>query len=166
LSDAPFTVRRAAAKNWAALRAIRLEALSDTPEAFGSTFDAASNFSKDQWRQMAAQRCYWLAERDGVVVGMISGGPNDDHPGTRWLYGMYVTPSARGSGVAALLVAVVEEWARGEGVSELFLHVGSSVTRARAFYTKMGFEPTAESHYMTREPTLELLTMSRSLVDA
>jgi GNAT superfamily N-acetyltransferase len=115
---------------------------------------------------MAAQRCYLLAERDGVVVGMISGGLNDEHPGTRWLYGMYVTPSARGSGVAALLVAAVEEWARGEGARELFLQVGSSVARARAFYSKMGFEPTAESHLMTREPTLELFTMRRSLVDA
>jgi GNAT superfamily N-acetyltransferase len=165
LSDAPFAVRRTVAKDWAALRAIRLEALSDTPEAFGSTFEAASNFSKDQWRQMAAQRCYYLAQHDGVVVGMISGGLNDDHPGTRWLYGMYVTPAARGSGVAALLVAAVQDWARGEGVSELFLHVGVSVPRARAFYTKMGFAPTGESHDMTRDPALELITMRRSLVD-
>jgi GNAT superfamily N-acetyltransferase len=165
VSGAPFAVRRAAASDWAALREIRLEALRDTPEAFGSTFEAASNFTEDQWRQMAAQRCYYLAEHDGVVVGMISGGPNDVHPGTRWLYGMYVTPTARGSGVAAQLVAAVEAWARDEGASEIFLHVGSSVLRARAFYSKMGFAPTGESHDVTRDPTLELVTMRRTLVD-
>ncbi len=165
MSDTTFVVRRAQPDDWAALRAIRLEALSDSPDAFGSTYETALNFSNDQWRAMAAQRFYCLAERDGVV-GMISGGLNDDHPGTHWLYGMYVTPSVRGSAAAALLVKAVEEWARGEGARELFLHVGSSMTRARSFYKKMGFEPTSESHAMTRDPTLELITLRRSLVDA
>jgi GNAT superfamily N-acetyltransferase len=166
LSDVPFAVRRADHNDWAALRAIRLEALSETPDAFSSTFEMASNFSNDQWRTMVARWCYFLAERDGVVVGMISGGLNDEHPGTRWLYGMYVTPPARGSGVAAMLVAAIEEWARGERASELFLAVTSSVVRARTFYLKLGFEPTGESHTMTRKPTLELVTMRRSLGDA
>ena len=166
MRDALFAVRRARAEDWAALRAIRLEALSDTPEAFGSSYETAHQYSNDQWRTMAAQRCYWLAERDGVVVGMISGGLNDDHPGTRWLYGMYVTPSARGSGVAEPLVGAVEEWARQEGVDEIFLDVGSSVALARAFYSKMGFAPIGQSHTMAREPALALITMKRSLVDA
>lgn len=165
MSDGPFAVRRTGANDWAALRAIRLEALSDTPEAFGSTLEMASNYSNDQWRTMAQQRCYFLAERDSVVVGMISGGLNDEHPGTLWLFGMFLTPSVRGSGVGAILVAAVEEWARGEGASELFLEVTSSVVRARVFYTKMGFAPNGESRTMTRDPSLEVITMRRSLVD-
>jgi len=166
LNDVVFAVRRALARDWAALRAIRLEALSDTPDAFGSTIELARGYSNDDWRTMASQRCYFLAERSGVVVGMISGGMNDEHPGTRWLYGMYVTPTARGSAAAALLVGAIEGWAREDGASELFLEVTYSVARARAFYTKMGFAPTGESHTMTRKPTLELVTMRRSLVDA
>ena len=43
---------------------------------------------------------------------MVSGGYNDNHPGTHWLYGMYVTPAARGSGAAELLVEAVVDWAR------------------------------------------------------
>ena len=42
---------------------------------------------------------------------MVSGGYNDNHPGTHWLYGMYVTPAARGSGAAELLVGAVANWA-------------------------------------------------------
>jgi len=165
LNDAAFVVRRTNAQDWAALRSIRLEALRDAPDAFGSTYEMASDYSNDQWRTMATQRCFFLAERNASVVGMISGGLNDEYPGTRWMYGMYVTPSARGSGVAALLVAAVEGWAREEGASELFLDVTSSVARARAFYTKMGFALTGERHTMTRKPTLELVMMRRSLVD-
>lgn len=166
MSDVSYVVRRANQDDWVGLRSIRLEALSDTPDAFGSTSEDALGFSDDRWRTMAAQWCYFLCERDGEVMGMISGGLNDQHPGTHWMYGMYVTPSARGSGVANDLVDAVFEWARSEGATELYLHVTSTISRARAFYEKLGFEFTGNHFTMTRDPRLELLTMRRSLVES
>jgi GNAT superfamily N-acetyltransferase len=159
-------VRRAEGEDWAKLKAIRLEALSDTPAAYGSTFETANAFSDRRWRAMAEQFVYFVAERNGRVVGMASGGGNDEHPGTKWLYGMYVTPSARGSGAAFLLVDAVATWAREEGASELYLHVTASEARAVAFYAKAGFEPTGERHPMERDPSLELVTMVGTIVDA
>lgn len=166
MSDVSYVVRRANQDDWVSLRSIRLEALCDTPDAFGSTYEDSLGFSDDRWRTMAAQRCYFLSERDGEVMGMISGGLNDQHPGTHWMYGMYVTPSARGSGVAIQLVDAVFEWARSEGATELYLHVTSTISRARAFYEKLGFEFTGKHFTMTRDPRLELLTMRRSLVES
>jgi GNAT superfamily N-acetyltransferase len=165
VSDVAVTLRRVQEEDWNGLRAIRLEALFDTPEAFGSTYDDAILFNEDRWRTMAREHCYFLAERDGAVVGMISGGLNDGHPGTRWMYGMYVTPPYRGSGVANALVDAVCEWAKSEGVDKLFLHVTSAVPRARAFYTKIGFILTGDSFLMPRDASLELLTMEKSLVN-
>jgi GNAT superfamily N-acetyltransferase len=161
-----LVVRRARGEDWSALKAIRLEALSDTPAAYGSTFETASGFSDKRWRAMAEQFIYFLVERRGTVVGMASGGGNDEHPGTKWLYGMYVTPSARGSGAAYLLVDAVATWAREQGASELFLHVTTSVERAMAFYVKAGFEPTGERFPMERDPSLQLITMVGTIVDA
>jgi GNAT superfamily N-acetyltransferase len=161
-----LVVRRAVGEDWAALKAIRLEALADTPAAYGSTFEAASAFSDKRWRAMAEQFVYFLVERRGTVVGMASGGGNDERPGTKWLYGMYVTPSARGSGAAFLLVDAVATWAREQGASELYLHVTTSVERAMAFYVKAGFEATGERFPMERDPSLELITMVGTIVDA
>ena len=93
------------------------------------------------------------------VVGMVSGGFNDAYPGTRWLYGMYVTPSERGTGTAALLVRSIGEWAKDHGVDEVYLHVGSSVPRARAFYEKIGFRPTGESFDDGPRHSLTSITM-------
>lgn len=166
MSDVSYVVRRANQDDWVSLRSIRLEALGDTPDAFGSTYEDSLAFSDDRWRTMTAQWCYFLSERDGEVMGMISGGLNDQHPGTHWMYGMYVTPSARGSGVAIQLVDAVFEWARSEGATELYLHVTSTISRARAFYEKLGFEFTGNHFTMTRDPRLELLTMRRSLVES
>lgn len=156
-------VRPAGREDWPLLRAIRLEALVDAPEAFGSTYDGATRLSSHQWRSMIERSRYFLAERDGEVVGMVSGGFNDRHPGTHWLYGLYVTPPARGSGAAASLVEAVVAWARGQGASELYLHVTSIAERARAFYDKVGFRPTGERFAMDRDPELIMVTLKKSL---
>ena len=161
--ESTLRIRLCRAEDWASLRSIRLEALADTPEAYGSTYDESVRWSDAQWKNAATTRLYYLAERDGRVVGMVSGGFNDAYPGTRWLYGMYVTPSDRGTDTASQLVRAVGEWARSHGVGELYLHVGSSVPRARAFYDKLGFHPTGETFQMDRNPSLTLITMVQQL---
>jgi GNAT superfamily N-acetyltransferase len=88
---------------------------------------------------------------------------NEQHPGTRWLYGMYVSPSARGSGIADQLVEVVEQWARNEGVDSLYLHVAEPMVRARAFYEKVGFRPTGDVITMERDASIHLHTMVKAL---
>ena len=163
MSDTTLMIRRCVLDDWRELRAIRLEALADTPAAYGSTLEECSTWSDQQWMNTALNRLFYLAEREGNVVGMVSGGLNDAHPGTRWLYGMYVTPSARGTDTAARLVDTVCEWARDEGVHEVYLHVTSVVARARAFYEKVGFRPTGNSFTMDRDPSLTLITMVRDL---
>src|SRR5665213_1143012 len=163
MSDTTLTIRRCVLDDWKELRTIRLEALADTPEAYGSTIEECSQWSDHQWMNAASNRLFYLAERDGIVVGMVSGGFNDGRPGTRWLYGMYVTPSERGSGTAALLVQSIAEWAKSQGVGEIYLHVGSSVPRARAFYEKVGFRLTGEAFQMDRDESVTLFTMVQQL---
>jgi ribosomal protein S18 acetylase RimI-like enzyme len=163
MGDATLTIRRSERDDWRALKTIRLEALADTPDAYGSTWKENSRWSDAQWKNAATNRLYYLAFRDDVVVGMVSGGLNDAHPGTRWLYGMYVTPSDRGCGTADRLVATVCAWARSEEVDEVYLHVTSNVARARAFYTRLGFRPTGETFPMDRDRALTLETMVLTL---
>lgn len=158
-SESTLTIDLCGVHDWEDLRAIRLEALSNTPEAYGSTYEESVRQSDALWKNAASTRLYYLARRDGRVVGMVSGGFNDAHPGTRWLYGMYVTPSERGSGTAALLVQSIGVWAKDHGVDDVYLHVGSSVPRARAFYERIGFRPTGESFTMDRDSSLTLYTM-------
>jgi GNAT superfamily N-acetyltransferase len=147
------------------LRSIRLEALLDSPEAYGSTYKESRTWADRHWRALARQWNYYLAEMDGRPVGVASGGLNELHPGTRWLYGMYVSPAARGSGVADLLVNAVSQWARDEGADELYLHVARPMERARAFYDSIGFRATGEVIKMERDPSILLDTLVKSLVD-
>ncbi len=146
------------------LRAIRLEALLDSPQAYGTTYEESRTWAPRHWKALSRQWNYYLAYLDDQVVGVVSGGSSDLHPGTRWLYAMYVSPGARGSGVADLLVQAVEQWARGEGVQTLYLLVAEPMARARAFYESVGFSATGDVITMERDPSIQLLTMKKSLV--
>lgn len=161
--ESTLTIRHCGLDDWEDLRAIRLEALKDTPDAYGSTYDESVRWSDAQWKNAASTRLYYLADRDGRVVGMVSGGSNDAYPGTRWLYGMYVTSDERGSATAALLVRTIGDWARSHGAAEVYLHVTRSVPRARAFYERVGFHETGESFEMDRDHSLTLVTMVQRL---
>lgn len=163
VSDQTVTIRRARRDDWRLLKSIRLEALLDTPDAFGSSYESARNFSDEQWATLIDEHCYFLAERGASVVGMASGGFNDFHPGTLWVYAMFVTPDARGSDVASRLVEAVSEWARDQGARDLYLHVTTTVERARSFYHKLGFTPTGETFAMQRDPSLVLMSMHRDI---
>lgn len=144
-------------------RALRLEALADSPAAFGTTLAEARAYDPARWASLAASGATVLAWRAGRPVGMATGGANDTHPGTRWLYGMYVTESERGRGVAEALVEAILERTRALGAPALFLQVTGAMGRARAFYARLGFEPTGERVAMRRDPSLVLSTLARPL---
>jgi GNAT superfamily N-acetyltransferase len=164
MTSTSYVVRRGGTNDAMMLRAIRLESLLDTPEAYGSTYDEASTWSDDRWRTAARQWHFYLAECDDEVVGMVSGGLNDVAPGTHWMYGMYVSPVARSTGVAASLVEATCDWAVEQGADALYLHVTESVARARVFYERSGFLATGVTITMDRDPSIRLMTMVKSLV--
>jgi GNAT superfamily N-acetyltransferase len=145
---ASFEIRPTALDDWEALRSLRLEALLDTPAAYGAEYADVATWTPEQWYEMAASPLTFVAVANGDLVGMARGGHNDHEPPdstARWLWGMYVTPRARGSRVAAALVDFVASWARSDGGDELCLFVARDVTRARAFYRKSGFNETGFS---------------------
>lgn len=163
MSDVATSVRRGSVADAPALRALRLEALADTPEAYGSTYEEVAAWPDARWRDAASEWVFMLGEHGGAVQGLARGGYHDLHPGTHWLYSMHVAPPARGSGLARMLVDAVAQWATGAGARAIYLHVGSQVPRARAFYEKIGFQSTGEVGTMARDASMGLVTMVKHL---
>ncbi|KOX13756.1 GNAT family N-acetyltransferase [Nocardiopsis sp. NRRL B-16309] len=54
---------------------------------------------------------------------------------------MYVRPERRGSGAASLILAELEDWARGQGWKALRLETGDRQPDAVRFYTRSGYTP-------------------------
>jgi GNAT superfamily N-acetyltransferase len=66
---------------------------------------------------------------------------------------MYVVPAARGTGVAAAVLAALEAHARRVGWTHLRLETGNAQPDAVAFYTKHGYRPIPRFGHYTDEPT-------------
>jgi GNAT superfamily N-acetyltransferase len=153
-------VRRAGEADAEALRAIRLEALLDSPHAYGTTYEDVIDWDQERWRDLLTGSAYFFGEVDGVVRAMALGGSHEDFPGQTWLFGMFVGPDARGSGLADALVDAVAEWARLAGARELHLAVALEMTRAVSFYRRRGFVEVGEVRYMKRDPSRQIQTMA------
>ena len=144
---AELLVRRLAGRDWAAFRAIRLAALRDAPEAFGSTAEDAERVDEPEWRRRLRERAVFLAEVSTELVGLAAG-IKGDMPGDAELISMWVAPTWRGRGVGDRLVEAVLTWARQEHFTAISLWVASGNARAERLYARHGFAPTGRQQSM------------------
>jgi GNAT superfamily N-acetyltransferase len=144
------TVRALAEDDWETYRQMRLAALKDSPDAFVSKYDEEQAYEPDFWRLRMRRSTRMLAERDDQPVGVASLGdalPIDDDSDLQLnqrvaeLFGMWVEPAARGTGVAWRLVDAAAAEARRQSRTHLMLWVVVDNGRAVAFYSSYGFRP-------------------------
>jgi len=140
-------VRQVQPGEWMTLRTVRLAALADAPAAFGSTTARELAFGEAEWRDRATSAPNFIAWRGNEPVGLVTVicRQNDDVTGSppEWeLVSMWVSPNARGSGAADLLVSAIADVVRAESGQQVTLWVADGNDRARAFYLKAGFRPT------------------------
>jgi ribosomal protein S18 acetylase RimI-like enzyme len=137
-----------------AFRLIRLEALQQNPDAFGSTLEREAAEPLRFFADRLARNGVFGAFQGDALVGVVGfyglDGPKTRHKGVLW--GMYVKPAARGRGLAEALTERVIAQARRERVEVLQLTVVSVNERALRFYRRMGFsaygvEPRALKHH-------------------
>ena len=154
-----FTVRTTTEDDWEAFRATRLEMLTDSPSAFGTTLAEALAQDEAFWRRRAsgatsftviavAEDARWLGSMSGIV-------DTERATPVPLLVAVYVTPDARGSGIADALLAAVEAWAAERG-DALFLEVHDANPRAMGFYARHGYEPTGHAYPHPRDPGMEV----------
>jgi ribosomal protein S18 acetylase RimI-like enzyme len=133
-------------EDWKLWRGLRLAALAEAPQAFGSRLAdwQGEGDREERWRERLgiAGSHNVVAVLDGEPVGMASGVPADDE--SVELISMWVAPSARGRGVGDALVREVEQWARESGARVLRLDVAEDNAAAQALYERRGFVLTGE----------------------
>ena len=137
----PWTsLRRLAPAEAPLYRALRLEGLADTPEAFGTTLAIESARRPEAFVHRLEQTAVFAACNGDHLLGMAGyareTGPKMQHKGVLW--GMYVKPQARGTGAAPALVQAVLAHARTE-VEQVLLTVIAGNTAARRLYKNQGF---------------------------
>lgn len=143
-------IRSFESHEWRVYRALRLQALADTPDAFGSTLAREEKFPDAEWaeRLRAGSDTRWnlpvLAEVGSEPSGLAWGRVERSSPERADLYQMWVHPSARCLGVGTLLLDAVIVWAKQAGAQYLALGVSCGDTPANRLYSRAGFKPIGE----------------------
>jgi ribosomal protein S18 acetylase RimI-like enzyme len=125
---------------------LRLEALKGDPEAFSASLEEYEFLSVEE-----VKRRLWSgtdafvvgAKEDGRLIGMggfyRDQGMKTQHKGHVW--GVYVSPAARGKGVGRMLMKkVLEKAAKIAGVEQILISVTSTQAAAMKLYRSLGFE--------------------------
>jgi ribosomal protein S18 acetylase RimI-like enzyme len=125
-----------------AFRAIRLEALQDSPEAFGGDFAHESRQPIESFLEQITRSAVFGAFADGVLRGVVGlfwdTAAKRRHQGH--LYTVYIRPEARGTGVGLPLIEAALEHAQSRGLLQVLLGVAVHNAPAIALYRKAGFE--------------------------
>lgn len=168
MSESPspaFEIRRVSPDEWRLWRDARLEALRDSPAAFGSRLDDWIDAPEQRWRdRLSLPGAHDVVAVDRTqVLGMMSVVPSGA-PSTVTLISAWVAPRARGRRVAAALIDEVVGAARAAGASVVDLSVMPDNFTARRTYERAGFRVLDEAGAPLPDGRHQVL-MRRSLAD-
>lgn len=133
---------------WETYRSVRLAALKESPEAFVATYADESRQDEQFWRDRMQRASRLLAERDGEPEGIVGVRQYSEDPEIGEIFGLWVRPESRGSGVARRLVEASAAQAKSDGRTQVYYWVGTENGRAVAFASSFGFRPTSRRRPM------------------
>ena len=147
------TLRRLGPEDWQDFRAIRLAALADSPDAFGSTLAREQAFGEDDWRRRLVGPVYVVDDPAPVAVGGTF-----VHDGMLSVYGMWTEPAHRGHGHSRrILDALIP------AETDVVLDVNITNDGARAAYERYGFVGTGRIEPLRpgSDQRIELMVLQR-----
>lgn len=155
-------------RNAFVFKAVRLRALQDAPNAFGSTYARESQFPDSEWlvrakRMNGETGIGFLPMEDSVPCGIVGSFLDQNDRQMAHLVSMWTAPSHRQQGIGRLLVNAVLEWARRRGVVMLRLMVTSNNESAMRFYERLGFTRTGRTEPYPNDPAVIEYEMSRKV---
>ncbi|MEO8360313.1 MAG: GNAT family N-acetyltransferase [Vicinamibacteria bacterium] len=157
----PFSIRRAQIGDEAILRSLRLDALGEAPQAFGSTRERELARTITDWQRWLSPGATFLLETEDGAKGLVAGSRSAANPLTVDLMAMWVHPDWRRSGAADALVSAVVSWAVAESATEVRLRVIEKNHRAIRCYERNGFRLRGQPELGAQSRQIEI-EMSKS----
>ncbi|MGO1060040.1 N-acetyltransferase family protein [Planococcus sp. FY231025] len=137
-------IRKLGPEDAAGYRTLRIEALTKDPDAFSASLEDAlkAPLQKTESRLSDKAAVTFGAFEDGKLVGNVTlameMGTKTGHRAS--VYAVYVTPSARGKGIARRLMETLIGYAkRHREIEQLYLMVNSANVPAVKLYGHLGF---------------------------
>ena len=142
-----LTVRRFTSDEWRTYKELRLRALADSPDAFGSTLAAEQASTDEQWSArltrgvMSNADLPLVAEVSDRSVGLAWAKIDESKQSVVHLYQMWVAVNFRRRGAGQMLLHAAIAWARASNAEAIVLAVSCGDTAASRLYARAGFTP-------------------------
>jgi GNAT superfamily N-acetyltransferase len=152
-------IRLLSGDDWRLWRGIRLRALADSPDSFGSTYAREAAYDEAGWRESLSPGPRIVALAGDRVVAIGGGWPEGEQLD---VIAMWTDPAWRGRRLAARILDALIEWAAPHGLGlELAVTVGNDA--ARRAYEEFGFTATGETRPLRdgSHLSLERMVLSR-----
>lgn len=154
---------------WKQHKTLRLLSLQDSPDAFGSTYEAERIQSDSAWEQRIAtaltlpENKAFIAYQHQQACGLLwcKLAANDATSAT--LFQMWVAPAQRGLGISKQLLEAAIQWVRATGRQRIELGVTQTNTAAIHLYKRYGFIPVGEPSALREGSPLLSQTMVLTL---
>lgn len=135
------------------LRDIRLTALSESPNAFLSTYDREKAYSEDRWRAEFTRGEWNVGFLDSRPASLLGVTRDPDTPAdARYLEYLWVAPHCRGRHLALDMIAAVLDGLRARGMRTAFLWVLDGNEVAMRVYRRAGFMTTNHRQPLAARP--------------
>jgi len=150
-----ISIRPVEPHEWPQYRDIRLRALRDAPDAFGSTWESeAARVDADWAARLQA------AGNGGQACGLLWCKLCAPEPGVADLFQMWVDPAVRGRGAGQALLAQAVAWAWHKGMQRVRLGVTDADSPAMRLYLANGFRPVGGLQPLREGCELRVQTMA------
>lgn len=141
------------------MRAIRLAALSDSPDAFGARYEDEAQKPVSEFEQTAIEHAEsessttFLAKESGAAIGQI-GAFFQKPTGRAFICAMWVSPEVRRKEVGSRLVNMAHHWLQDRGADEIYAWVTDTNIAAQQFYRRLGFSPSGTNAPLPSNPRI------------
>jgi GNAT superfamily N-acetyltransferase len=145
------TVRKLEEVEWPTYRELRLAALAESPDAFGSTLATEQGRTASDWAARLAAGATsnldlpLIAQVHGRAAGLAWAKVDASDTSLVNVYQTWVAPEFRGQGLGRLLLRAAVDWARARNALAVCLSATCGDTPAMQLYTREGFKPVGQS---------------------
>jgi ribosomal protein S18 acetylase RimI-like enzyme len=163
------TVRRFEPDEWQLYRDLRLHALEESPESFGSTYAYEVLRSDGEWATRLSRGV--LSPRDLPLLAEVNAEPcglawvriEASEPDVAHLYQMWVAPTRRRQGTGRALMNAAVAWAHLAAARTMVLDVTTENLDAVRLYERCGFRPVGDLKPLRPGSHLQSQAMQLSL---
>lgn len=131
---------------WNEYKALRLRALKDDPQAFGSSYAKEVAYSDEKWQERTNDGVLFASNSNNLIGMMgIWQSQEDKESKTANIFGVYVIPEFRGKGISKMLMqSLLDELKSNTSISKLKLTVNKNQLSAVKLYEAFGFKITGQ----------------------